>query len=138
MRFSPSSGLDIQRLQQWPTSTKWAAGTKSNQLFCRLFTKILGGDKEIDHKPGFGRPVRCNVDHLRQKVEARLASMVRQLGAELSVAPQTISRHLAAMSVVGKFETWVPCLTMEQRQRRLETSKALQECEIRERFCIVF
>ncbi|GFY51628.1 hypothetical protein TNIN_357441, partial [Trichonephila inaurata madagascariensis] len=60
------------------------------------------GDMEIDHKPESSRPLRCDVDHLRQKIEVRSTSTVRQQGTELFASPETISRHLAAMGSVKK------------------------------------
>ncbi|GFS50357.1 hypothetical protein TNIN_444241 [Trichonephila inaurata madagascariensis] len=76
------------------------AGTASEHTVLRLFTKFRCGEMESDHKSGTGRPGRCNVDHLGQKVKVRPISIVRQRGSKLLVAPLTISRHLAAIRMV--------------------------------------
>ncbi|GFT53200.1 hypothetical protein TNCV_4233001 [Trichonephila clavipes] len=90
---------------------------------------------EIDHKPESGRPLRCDVNHLRQKIEVLSISTVRQLEARLFASPETISRYLAAMDAVKKLETWIPhALAKEQHLRLLETCKSLQEREAIELF----
>ncbi|GFV48293.1 hypothetical protein TNCV_666951 [Trichonephila clavipes] len=66
-------------------------------------------DMEIYHKSGAGRPVRCNVDHLLQKVQTRSMSTLRQLGYDISIVPQLISHHLVTTSMVKKPETWATC-----------------------------
>ncbi|GFQ79429.1 hypothetical protein TNCT_666771 [Trichonephila clavata] len=57
---------------------------------------------EIDHEPGAGHPVYCDVEHLWQEIDIRSTSMVQRLGTEPSVSTQTISRHLTAIGCSEK------------------------------------
>ncbi|GFT24166.1 adhesion G protein-coupled receptor B2 [Trichonephila clavipes] len=73
---------------------------------------------------------KCQSGTLETFKDAMKQRGVRKLGAELSVAPQVISRHLVAIEMVKKLETWVPYALMEeQRLRHLDTCKSLQERE---------
>ncbi|GFY74682.1 hypothetical protein TNIN_366931 [Trichonephila inaurata madagascariensis] len=69
----------------------YGAGTTSEWTVRKLFDKFHSGDMEIDHKLRAGRAVWCDVYHLWQKTEVQSLSMVRQLGTELDVLPQTVS-----------------------------------------------
>ncbi|GFR25063.1 hypothetical protein TNCT_364991, partial [Trichonephila clavata] len=44
----------------------FGVGTTSELTAHRLFAKFRNDDMEIDHKSGAVRPVRCNVNHLRE------------------------------------------------------------------------
>ncbi|GFV28759.1 hypothetical protein TNCV_3987091 [Trichonephila clavipes] len=50
----------------------------SERTVRRLLVKFCSGDTEIGHKSGAGRPVRCNVDDLQLKVQARSTSTEEQ------------------------------------------------------------
>ncbi|GFT58437.1 hypothetical protein TNCV_2119321 [Trichonephila clavipes] len=77
----------------------------SGQSVNCLPTFTVCGDTNIDLNPVAGCAVWCDVDHLWQKTEVQSSSKVRQLGAKLSVSPQTVSPHFSATGMVKNLET---------------------------------
>ena len=61
-------------------------------------------------------PVQCDVDQIRQKIEAQQKYLVSQIVSELSVIPQTNTLHLTAMGMIKKLETWIHYVLTETQR----------------------
>ncbi|KAF6288497.1 hypothetical protein mRhiFer1_009202 [Rhinolophus ferrumequinum] len=82
-------------------------GSVSERTIRWWFEKFRSGDLSLKNEPR-GRPRSVlNEDRLRAMVEANPKKAIRSLAADLEVSATTISRHLAAIGKVKKFDRWV-------------------------------